>query len=285
MDGFYSGEGEGEDGDVIFLAEGLGGGSDLIGGLHADRARPVEAEKLSVVLSFYDTVGEERELIVVGEVNGRFDVRGIRRNAQGQAGFKLDLLAVQVRREMSGIRQGEGALGGELGTEAGGESAEAHVGEDAIEMIEELGWIVVIAPLGCADQNRRGHGSGSAFPAHVAEEDALAVSGQDAAAIEVATDLTDGVESHVDPHTGHGVEDARRQHALYLLGGMHLAGQNGALAGGLLLLAKQEEEQRDHQAEDRDRLAVGDSVAPMLLKIRNPRNVGAGTAARRRGSS
>jgi hypothetical protein len=123
----------------------------------------------------------------------------------------------------------------------------------------------VIAALGCANQHRRGHGGSSALSADIAEEDALAVSWQDAAAVEVVTDLADGVEGHVNAHTGHGIKDARREHALYLLGGLHFPGQNGALAGGLLLLAKQEEEQRDHQAEDRDRLAVGNSVGPMCL--------------------
>lgn len=136
----------------------------------------------------------------------------------------------------------------------------------------------MIAALGCANQHRRGHGGSSALSADIAEEDALAVSWQDAAAVEVVTDLADGVEGHVNAHTGHGIKDARREHALYLLGGLHFPGQNGALAGGLLLLAKQEEEQRDHQAEDRDRLAVGNSVGPMCLKIGDVGNVRAGQA-------
>ena len=47
MQDFGSGEGEGEDGDVVLLAEGLGSARYLFGGLIADGEGAVKAEEFA----------------------------------------------------------------------------------------------------------------------------------------------------------------------------------------------------------------------------------------------
>jgi len=56
------GEGEGQDGDVVLLPEVLRGAGDFIGGMGAERAGSIEAEKLALrILGFSHAIGEEGE--------------------------------------------------------------------------------------------------------------------------------------------------------------------------------------------------------------------------------
>ena len=153
---------------------------------------------------------------------------------------------------MAGVGEGEPAVGGDLGAEAGGEAAEAHIGHGAVEVVEEVGGGVGVALLGGAEEDGGGHGGGSAFAADVAEEDALAVAGEDAATVEVAADLARGQEGDADVEAGHGLDGAGREHALDLLGGLHFAGENGAIFDGLALFTKEQGQQGGEDADGGD---------------------------------
>src|ERR1039458_5909059 len=64
-----SAKGEGEDGDVVFLAPGASGCGDLLGGLGGDLAGAVETEELAgPAAGFNDAVGEGGEGVAGGEV-------------------------------------------------------------------------------------------------------------------------------------------------------------------------------------------------------------------------
>ena len=107
MEHLRRGEGEGEDGDVVLLAVGLGGAGDGFSGLGADGLGAVEAEELAGGgLGFDYAVGEEGEPVAGSEADGGFSSNGVGSNAERQAGVERDFFAVAVRREMAGIGEG-----------------------------------------------------------------------------------------------------------------------------------------------------------------------------------
>ena len=168
---------------------------------------------------------------------------------------------------MAGVGEAEDAIGCEVGAEAGGKSADAAIAQDEIEVGKKLGGRIGVAALGSADEEGRGHGGGRAFAADVAEKDALTAAGQRAAEIEVSADFTHGVKGDLDTHAGDGVEDGGREHALDLAGGLHFAGEEGALFGGILQLSKEEAEERNHDGEGGDGFSVGDGSAPLGAEV------------------
>ena len=122
------GELEGEDGDVVFLAEFLGGFGDLLGGLVADLAGSFESVEFALgVAGFEDAVGEEGEFVAGVELERFFGVFGGFGDAEGQAGFEGDFFAVAVGREVAGICNRESAIWGDVGAEAGDEDFLASV--------------------------------------------------------------------------------------------------------------------------------------------------------------
>ena len=73
-------------------------------------------------------------------------------------------------------------------------------------------------------------------------------------------------------------ESRRREHVLNLAGRLHFAGKDGALRGGLLLLAEEQSKQHDNDAEGRDGLGVSHRVGPPRLQVGDARNLRAGKA-------
>ena len=123
MEQFRRGEGEGENHDIVLLPELLSGGSDLLGGLRADLARSIETEEFAGRgLGFDDAIGEEGEGVARSEVQGSFSVDRVGREAEGQAGFERDFIAVEVGSEMAGVGKSEGTVLGDPHTEAGDEA-------------------------------------------------------------------------------------------------------------------------------------------------------------------
>ncbi len=114
----------GEDGDVVFLAVGLGGGGDGFSGLRADVAGAVEAEKLAGGgLGFDYAVGEEGNAVVRVELEAGFVIGCIGCDAEGQAGFDLDFFAVAIGSKVSGVGSNQNAVRVDSEDEASGETA------------------------------------------------------------------------------------------------------------------------------------------------------------------
>ena len=79
---------DGNYGDVVVLAPGLGRLGDLLRRLRRDLPRAVEAEELALgVLRFHDTVGEHRQAGTGLEREGGLEVVGIGIEAEGEAGI------------------------------------------------------------------------------------------------------------------------------------------------------------------------------------------------------
>src|ERR1700728_4329504 len=99
---------EGEDGDVVLLAVGLGGGGDLFSGLIADLAGAVEAKEIAGGgLGFDDAVGEQGDLIAGGELERGFGVVCIGNEAERDGGVEGDLVSVAKGREVAGAGRGK----------------------------------------------------------------------------------------------------------------------------------------------------------------------------------
>lgn len=86
MEDLGSGDGEGEDVDVVLLTEGLRRASNLVGRLRGDRLGAIEADKLRV-LGLDDTIGEEREAVAGRKRESCFCVFAVGGDAKGQTGF------------------------------------------------------------------------------------------------------------------------------------------------------------------------------------------------------
>ena len=82
-----SGEGEGKDGDVVFLAKLLCSAGDFFGRAAGDFLGAVEAVEFAArVVGFVDAVGEEGEGVAGGELKGGLGVRAVGGEAEGKAG-------------------------------------------------------------------------------------------------------------------------------------------------------------------------------------------------------
>lgn len=83
------------DGDVVVLTPGLGGFGDLDGGLEAEGLGSVEAEEFVFgVGGFDDAVGDEGEGLVGGKMGFGVGVFGFAVDAEGEAGFERQFLAI-----------------------------------------------------------------------------------------------------------------------------------------------------------------------------------------------
>ena len=77
---------DGEDGDVVFLAEFAGGVGDVEGGLVAEVMDAIEAEQLAGGLAGFDhAVGHEQDPVAGVQVEADFVVADVGQNAQRQA--------------------------------------------------------------------------------------------------------------------------------------------------------------------------------------------------------
>jgi hypothetical protein len=91
MEDLGSGDGEGEDVDVVLLTEGLRPASNLVGRLRRDPLGAIEAEKFALrVLGLDDTIGEERDAVAGHKRESCFCVFAVGCDAKGQTGFKPD---------------------------------------------------------------------------------------------------------------------------------------------------------------------------------------------------
>jgi hypothetical protein len=113
---FGAGEGEGEDSDVIFLAEVLRGAGDLFCGLAADGAGAIETVEFALgVAGFDDAVGEEGEGVAGSELESGLGIPGVV-EAERQMKGEGDLFCVPIRgkvaalarrRVLSGVRSAQ----------------------------------------------------------------------------------------------------------------------------------------------------------------------------------
>ena len=76
----------------------------------------------------------------------------------------------------------------------------------------------------------------------------MAVSGKEAAAVEVAADFARGKKCDADVEAGESLYGTGSQQTLHLLRGLHLAGQCGTLLGTLTLIAEGETKRRGENA-------------------------------------
>ena len=182
--------------------------------------------------------------------------------AERQAWLDGDLLIAAIRRQVAGVGKLNRAIGSHIGAEAGGESAYLAIAEYAIEMGEQFGRRVGIAS-GCSSEDEgSGHGGAGAFAADIADEQALATIGQDAALVKVAAHFPHGAEGDLDPQAGCGFKSGWGEHALDVAGGLHLAGQDGALFGDLALFAEEQGQQGCEQSSDSETSRAEQSGAP-----------------------
>lgn len=95
---------DGENGDVIVLAEGLRGLRYFIGGFSGKGGGALKSEEFAGFgAGFEHSVRQQGQALAFGERKGGFRVRCIRVETQRQPVFKPQFLPVYVRREMAGV--------------------------------------------------------------------------------------------------------------------------------------------------------------------------------------
>src|SRR6185437_13538431 len=119
-----------EHGDVVFLAELLGGFGDGVGGLGAYLSSAVEAEELALsALCFHHPVREEGQPVLGREPKRGFAVDHVGGNAERQAGIEGEFFAVPVRREVAGVGHCDLPIGSGIDAQTGGEAAHVALSE------------------------------------------------------------------------------------------------------------------------------------------------------------
>src|ERR1700722_4397336 len=117
---------QGDDGDVVILAERDGGFGGL-GGISArseQHLQPFEAENLAGGCACLEqTVGVKSAAVTRIEVHDGFLIGDLRIDAQGQGARQVDLSLVEVGCWVAGTGQGTGAVGVEAQDNAGREPA------------------------------------------------------------------------------------------------------------------------------------------------------------------
>src|SRR5215472_10001287 len=141
---------------------------------------------------------------------------------------------------MSGVGQYHDSARFQVRAEAGGEAANVASMQHEVQVSEKFSGRILVAALGRADQEGCGHGRGGAFAADVADEHTLAAVGQSAAEVEVATDVAHGAEGDFNARAFGCIDGGGSEDPLDLLGGLHLAGEGGALLGGAAVFAKEQ---------------------------------------------
>ena len=112
MQGLRGRKSDGEDGDVILLAVGLGYAGDFCGGSGAEVAGAVEAEEFAAfVLRFYYAIGDEGEAVAGAELESDLLVVRAIDDAQRERGGDGEFLSVEIRGKVAGVGQGKCALG------------------------------------------------------------------------------------------------------------------------------------------------------------------------------
>jgi hypothetical protein len=90
---FRGRDGEGRDGNVVLLSEGLGGGGNLLGGLSADAERTIEAEEFAGGgLGLDDAVGHQGNAVAGVQFETGLLVLCLRGAAKGQARIQFRAL-------------------------------------------------------------------------------------------------------------------------------------------------------------------------------------------------
>ncbi len=103
---------DGEDGDVVLLAEGFGGISQVEGRLLAQVADAIEAEKLAGGLARLDhSVGEQENAVAGMEIEAGLFIADLGQHAQRKSAGQGDLLAVEIGRQMAGVGDDHLAIG------------------------------------------------------------------------------------------------------------------------------------------------------------------------------
>ena|SRR5579859_3288252 len=99
---------EPEDGDIVFLAEGLRSRGDFFSGPIRDGRGAFEAEEFTrCIACFDDPVGDKGQRIPWREAKTGITVGRIRRDAEGQTGVKLHLFTIAIRRKMARVCDGK----------------------------------------------------------------------------------------------------------------------------------------------------------------------------------
>src|ERR1700761_1325484 len=115
---------DGDDGNVVFLAEVLCGFDDRGGGLCGDIARTFEAEQFAVgPLSLDHSIGVEDQAAADVETHIDLFIHGVRGHAKRKGTGELHFPAVEIRRQMAGVAQGDVAVGREVCSDGSREPA------------------------------------------------------------------------------------------------------------------------------------------------------------------
>ena len=150
---------------------------------------------------------------------------------------------------MSGVGQGQPAVGGDVRGEAGGEAVVRAAYHAVVERAEQRRGAGSVGGLGtdCANQNRDQHGGRQALAADVADHE------QDAAPAiadlleEVSSHLIGGLVDALDCEAGALVLFAGKKNLLDLAGGLEFAGQPDLAATG----AGKAKNQEDHHGKQK----------------------------------
>src|SRR5271168_4472924 len=137
---------DGEDGDVVVLTEGDGGFAGLpgVGPGGEELLEAIEAEDFSGgAAGFEQAVGVEGETVSDFELDGGLVVAGGGDESEGEFGRKMELVLVEVGREVASVGEGAEAVGVEPEDEAGDEAVLHAAVDAAVEAGEDLGWVVV----------------------------------------------------------------------------------------------------------------------------------------------
>jgi len=123
---------EGDDGDVIFLAELMSYGGDFRSRQLANLRSTIEAKEFSGAgAGLDDAVGEQGQSSPGGQGEGGLTIGDAGKDAKWKAGFDGNFRAVEVGSQMAGIGEDDLAVWSEYqaetGYEAGVFSAEQHV--------------------------------------------------------------------------------------------------------------------------------------------------------------
>ena len=170
-----SGAGEREDGDVVVLTEALGDFRDIFGGQAYEVRKAVKAEELAPGgARFGDSVREQDEALAAEQLAGNGAVGLVGCEAEGERGRRGELAAFvcvgDIRREMAGVGDGEGARRGEQEAAGGGEADLARAEKRLVEAGEDRGGIARGFAAEDAEDERDAQGGSEAFAGDIADD-------------------------------------------------------------------------------------------------------------------
>ena len=149
-----------QNGDVVFLSEGLRGIGDVSSRLCTDVARTIKAIKLAGwAHRFDDTIGEQRQRIAWLKMNLRLRVFDADEHSQGKSRFNRNLLSPAIRREMPGIRGENASVRANADAKAGNKSAVLGVAHLVAEAGQQRGLDRDLRRRACELRRSRGRRS------------------------------------------------------------------------------------------------------------------------------